>query len=120
MAFADPQTITIAAGSKNLVRVDSNRGYSEYRLVEATQQFVLFIRNSELAKEVDGRKKIRHNIKLVQTVFATTTASELVRECNLTVTHYAGDDPAAYDDVALAVAGMATAANFVKLNSFES
>lgn len=120
MAFTDPQAVTINAVAKNLVRIDSGKGISEYRLVESLQSFSLFIRSIELKKEVDGRKKWRHNISLRQTVFATLTTPELMREASMTITHYAGDDPATYDDIAIAVAGMVTAGNVLKLNNFES
>lgn len=120
MAFTDPQALTIGGVTKNLVRVDQARGVSEYRLVEATQSFQMFIRSQELKPETDGRRKWRHNISLKQTVFATTTTAELIRDALVTIVHYAGDDPAAFDDIAIAVAGMVTAGNIVKLNNFES
>lgn len=120
MAFADPQPVTIAAATKNLVRIDSGKGMSEYQLYETTQSFNMKIRSTELKPELDGRRKVRHNISLRQVVFATSTTSELVRTCSLTIEHYAGDDPAIYDDVPIAVASMVSAANVVKLNNFES
>lgn len=120
MAFVDPQPVTIAAVVKNLVRIDSGKGQSEYQLVETTQSFNLRIRSTELKVEADGRRKWRHNISLRMTVFATLTSPELTRTCSMSIEHYQGDDPAVYDDVAIAVAGMVTAGNVVKLNNFES
>ena len=120
MSFADPTPVTIAAGTKNLVRVDSGRYQSEYLLVEATQSFRMLIRSSDLKLEPDGRRKVRHNISLRQTVFATPTVSELIRTASLTIEHYQGDDVTAFDDVALAVCTLATAGNIAKLNNYES
>jgi hypothetical protein len=120
MAFADPTPVTIAAVVKNLVRIDSGKGASEYRLVEATQSFQMLIRSQEQKVEADGRRKWRHNISLRQTVFATATVPELIREASCSLTHYNSDDITAADDVWIAVAGMMTAANAVKLNNFES
>jgi hypothetical protein len=120
MAFADPTPVTIAGATKNLVRIDAGKGTSEYRLVEATQSFQMFIRSQELKAEADGRRKWRHNISLRQTVFATSTTPELIREASGTLTRYGSDDITAADDVFIAVAGMMTAANALKLNNFES
>lgn len=120
MAFADPTTVTINSVAKNLVRVDSGRFNSEYRLTEATQEFKLLIRNAELKVEADGRKKVRHNISLRQTVFATSTTAQLDRTASLTIEHYVGDDITLVDDVALAVAGLTTVANVAKLGNYES
>lgn len=120
MAFADPLVITIGGATKNLPRIDSGRMASEYYLGEATQSFRAFVRSQELKKESDGRSRVRHNISLRQTVYSTPTTSELVRQSSVVIEHYVGDDPAVFDDVALAVAGMVTAPNVVKLNNFES
>jgi hypothetical protein len=120
VAFADPTPVTIAGVAKNLVRIDSGKGQSEYRLVEATQSFQMYIRSQELKIETDGRRKWRHNISLRQTVFATSTTPEYVREGSATLTHYSTDDITAVDDVLIAVAGMCTAGNIAKLNNFES
>lgn len=120
MAFSDPLSVTIAAVAKNLVRIDSGRQASEYFLNETTQAFRAFIRSQDLKKEVDGRHRVRHNITLQQTIYATVSTPELVRKSSMTLEHYAGDDPAAFDDVGIAVAAMITAPNVVKLNNYES
>jgi len=120
MAFADPQPITINAVVKNLPRIDMGKATSEYNLVEATQSFNLFIRSQDLKVEADGRRQVRHNITLTHTIFATTTVPQLIRKCSTSIQHYVGDDPAAYDDVGIAVSAMVTAANVVKLNNYES
>lgn len=120
MAFSDPMVVTIAAASKNLARVDSGKYYSEYFLGESLQSFRLLIRSADLKVEADGRRKVRHNFSLRQTIFATSTVPEVVRTSSHTVEHYAGDDVTAYDDVALAIAAMVTAGNMVKLNNYES
>lgn len=120
MAFNDPTSVTIAGVAKNLARVDSGRYASEYFLAEATQSFRLLIRSSDLKVEADGRRKTRHNISLRQTVFATSTTPEILRTASLTIEHYQGDDVTVFDDVALAVGTLASAANIAKLNNYES
>lgn len=120
MAFSDPIVITIAAASKNLARVDSGKYQSEYFLAEATQSFRMLIRTSELKIESDGRRKVRHNVSLRQTIFATSTTPEVVRTSSHTIEHYAGDDVTAYDDSSLAVSALLSAGNIAKLNGYES
>lgn len=120
MAFADPLPITIAAATKNLVKVDSGKYTSEYLLAEATQSFRAIIRSQELKIEADGRKKARHNISIRQTIFATPVTGEVTRQASVTIEHYQGDDVTSYDDIVIALGGMLTAANVLKLNNFES
>lgn len=120
MSLADPMVVTIAAVSKNLVRIDDGRYYSEYSLVEATQKFVAVVRTVELKAEADGRRKNRHTITLTQTIFATSTTPEIVRVGSMKMEHYENDDVTAWDDVVLAVAAQCTAPNIAKLNNKES
>lgn len=120
MAFADPQPVTIGGVTKNLVRIDSARGTSEYRLTEATQSFQMYIRSQDLKVEADGRRKVRHNISLRHTVFATATVPEFVRDASSTLTHYSTDDITLADDIFIAVGAMCTAGNALKLANFES
>lgn len=120
MAFSDPLPITIAAATKNLVRVDTGKYSSEYLLSEATQEFRGIIRSQTLKAEVDGRSKVRHNISLRWTIFATPTVAQLVRTASATVEHYQGDVVTDFDDLGIALGAMLTAGNILKLNNFES
>lgn len=121
MSFADPQPVTIAAATKNLVRVSGpTNGVSEYRLVEALQSFQMYIRSQNQKTEADGRRKVRHNISIRQTVFATATVGEITRDASVTLTHYEGDDITLVDDVFIAAGALCTAGNALKLNNFES
>lgn len=120
MAFSDPLPITIAAVTKNLVRIDTGKYTSEYLLSEAAQEFRAVIRSQDLKLESDGRKRVRHNISIRWTIFATATVSQLQRISSHTIEHYQGDDVTAFDDVAIAVAALITAPNVVKLNNYES
>jgi len=121
MSFTDPVALTLAGATKNLVKIRPTGQFgSEYLLSEATQEFRLFIRTQELGLESDGRRKVRSNISLRWTVFATSTSAEITRQTSATFEHYKGDDVTAWDDTAIAVAGMMTAANMVKLNNYES
>ena len=120
MAFSDPLTLTIGGGAKNLVRIDSARGSSEYSYTDALQKITCLIKSSTSKAGVDGRTKDRHQISLRWTVFATTTTLELVRQSSINVEHYTGDDVTAFDDLPIALATLQTAANYLKLSNFES
>lgn len=120
MAFTDPLALTIGGTARNLVRIDSARGSSEYMYSDALQRITAIIKNTTQKPGNDGRSKERHTISVRQVVFATVSAPELVRQAQATIEHYAGDDVTAYDDLAIAVAGLLTAPNVAKLANFES
>lgn len=121
MAFSDPMVLTLDGVAKNLVRVDSFKYGAEYALAEATQAFSLFIRTQPALRKdkLTGRLVVRHNLTLRWTVFATATAPELIRQASYSIDHYVGDDVTKFDDPAIALAGLMTAPNIVKLNNGE-
>lgn len=121
MAFSDPLPITINGVTKNLVRIDSGKYTSEYYLGESTQAFSAVIRSSDMKVEADGRRKVRHNVSIRQTVYGVPGVSaELTRQASCTIEHYKGDDVTAFDDIAIACGGLMTVANVAKLNNYES
>jgi hypothetical protein len=69
---------------------------SEYRLLSATEQYILKFRHSnQTAKRSDGVSVPfqSHNVFVEHTVFATTTVPELIRTSSTTVRVQKGDDP---------------------------
>jgi len=122
MAFSDPLALTLDGVAKNLVRIDSGKYSSEYALVEATQEFRAFIRTQPKLRtdKVTGRAVVRHNISVRWTVFATPTTPEQIRQTSASIDHYFGDDVTKFDDTAIAVGSLLTAANVAKLNNGES
>ena len=120
MAFADPQSVTLQTVARSLARIDAGKGQSEYSYTDATMRVTMVIRNTSSKPDANGRVKERHTISLRQTIFATSTVPEFVRQASITVENYFGDDVTAYDDVAIAVAGLATSGNIAKLANFES
>lgn len=120
MAFTDPLVVSIGGSNKNLSRINSGDGQSDYRYTDATQLITALIRNTTTKPQSDGRSKERHTISLRQVVFATSTTPELTRQASMTIEHFVGDDVTAYDDLALAVGTLASAANIAKLANFES
>ncbi len=120
MAFTDPLSVTLQGTARSLARVDSAKGSSEYSYTDATMRVTALIRNTAQKPNADGRVKERHTISLRQTIFATSTVPEFVRNASITIENYFGDDVTAYDDVAIAAAGLASVANIAKLANFES
>lgn len=120
MAFADPLPVTLQAVVRNCARIDSGKGQSEYSYTDSTMRVTALIRNISQKPTADGRVKERHTISLRQTIFATSSVPEFVRNASLTIENYFGDDVTAFDDVAIAVAGLVTAGNVAKLSNFES
>lgn len=72
-------TLTMAAGGGNVVltRVNQDNYSSEYLYRSSTEQWRMRIRHTTVRKGSTSRD--RHNVELVQTVFATPTAAEIVR-----------------------------------------
>lgn len=120
MAFTDPLSFTLQGTARSLVRIDAGRGMSEYSYTDATYKATCLIRTTAGKPQADGRFKERHLISLRQTVFATATTPEQVRQCSVTIEHWSGDDVTAYDDLGIAVATMLTAPNILKLANYES
>lgn len=121
MAFADPLVLTVGGVARNLARIDSARGASEYMYSDATQRVSAIIRSTTSKKaDIDGRFKERHHVSFRWTVYATATVPEYTRQCSATLEHIQGDDPTAWDDTGVAMAGFLTVANIGKLANFES
>lgn len=120
MAFTDPQSVTLQGTARSLARIDAGKGQSEYSYTDATMRVTMVIRNTASKPDANGRVKERHTISLRQTIFATSSVPEYVRQSSFTIENFFGDDVTAYDDVAIALAGLVTAGNVSKLANFES
>jgi len=121
MAFTDPLAVTLQGAALSLVRIDQARGAAEYSFTSNTQKVTAVIRSTTgKADKVTGRVRERHNISLRQEVFGTSTTPAWNRTASFTTEHYTGDDYTAWDDLAIALAGMLTAPNMLKLANFES
>jgi hypothetical protein len=122
--FADPQTLTVNAVAKNLVRINQDQYSSEYLLRSTTNEFRLKIRNSSY---LDKARKVmidRHNVEFTETVFPVAPATlSTVRKTYFVLENQQGDtlaDPT-YDAAALfAWATASSNANITKLANFES
>lgn len=118
--FADPQTITINSVAKALVKINQDAYSSEYLLREATGEYRLKIRNSTYTKSGAALQTYRHNVEFTQTVYATSTASEIVRKSYVVLESDRNDTDAAVLNNALGFVAWLTSANMTKLLNMES
>jgi 3-hydroxy-3-methylglutaryl CoA synthase len=68
--FSDTITITVNAIAKVLTRINQDKYSSEYLLKDTDSEFRLRIRNSSYTDKTRGVVVDRHNVELVQTVYA--------------------------------------------------
>lgn len=122
--FADPQTITVNAVAKALVRINQDAYSSEYLLRSATDEFRLKIRNSTY---LDKSRKVsidRHNVEFTHTVFPVAPATlSTIRKTYVVIENQQGDtltDPTYAAAGLLAWLTASSNANITKLLNFES
>jgi hypothetical protein len=72
--FADTLTVTINAVAKVMTRINQDKYSSEYLLRDTLSEFRLQIRNSSYKNKVTGKSMDRHNVELVETVYAVAPA----------------------------------------------
>lgn len=78
MSFGSTIVLTVNAVAKTLNRVNQDNYGSEYLLRETLQEFRLKIRHSKVKSKSGGSDLDRHNIEVVQTVFAVAGVSDEV------------------------------------------
>jgi hypothetical protein len=121
--FADPAVVTIDAVGQSLVRINQDNYSSEYLLRTATDEHRLRIRNQSRSDKKLGSVIDRHNIELIQTVFATATDPAYVRKAYAVIENQQGDT---LDDPLNVAAGLfafltaSSGANITKMMNFES
>lgn len=80
MSFGATLTLTVNSVAKVLNRINQDNYGSEYYLRSATDEYRVKIRHSKEAPAADGSRFDRHNIEVTQTVFATGSTPEIVRQ----------------------------------------
>lgn len=121
MAFTDPQSITVNAVAKSLVRIREDNGTSVYWLRESLGEYVLTIKQSSFQK--NGQTIDRHSVDVVQTIYATSTVPEITRHAYTVVENSRLDTVADPVYLAAAMATWMTAstnANLLKLVNRET
>lgn len=118
--FSDPLALTINAVAKNLPKINQDGYGSEYLFREALQQTRLRIRHTKGKPNSLGTAIDRHNIRIDEEIFATTTVPAFKRSCSITFENTSNDAAASVDDGGLALFTFLSAANIAKLIGFES
>lgn len=121
--LGDTLTFTLGGSggtAKVLSKINQDSYSSEYLLRSSTDEIRARVRHSKEGAK-NGKPAVdRHNVELTQTVFATVSAPEYVRQCYVVLRTQIGDDLALNVDVGQALAFFMTEANLVKLTGWES
>jgi len=124
MSFADPAVVTINGSAKSLVRIRQDNYSSEYRLLTATDEYRLNVRNDTRFDKKRGVSIDRHNVEIIQTVFPVAPATlSTIRKSYLVVENQRGDtlvDPVNVAAGLLAYMSASSAANVTKMLNMES
>nr|APG77027.1 hypothetical protein [Beihai levi-like virus 11] len=120
--FSDPETVTINAVGKNLIRINDSEPYaSEYRLIEATGEYSMKLRNTSYVRAGTNVKVSRHNVELIHTVYgATTDDPNTIRKAYIVFENDQGDSFTDVEDLVTGLVDFLTAANITKLLNWES
>ncbi len=94
MSFGSTLTITVNAVAKVLNRTGyPSASSAAYALYGTTDQYEAFIRHSKITRE--GVKYDRHNVEVIHTIYATSTAAEVVRRAYFVFENGKSDDKSA-------------------------
>lgn len=80
MAFGSTLTVTVNAVAKVLNRINDQDYGSEYYLRESLGDWRVKIRHSKEAVQKDGTVNDRHNVEFTQTIYATASAKQIIRQ----------------------------------------
>jgi hypothetical protein len=122
--FADPQTLTVNAVAKALVKINQDAYGSTYLLRSATDEFRLTIKNITRTDKSRGAIIDRHTIEFIHTVFPVAPATlSTKRMCYMVIENQQGDTLTDPNYVASALCvwlSASSGANIAKLLNFES
>lgn len=92
-AFGDTMTINVGALSKVLTKINGPNNYaSEYLLKESTQQFRARVRHTQTGGKAGAPLYDRHNVEIVQTIYATETVAEFSRKVYIVIEQLPTDE----------------------------
>lgn len=87
-------TIVLPVGAINVTckKINQDAYSSEYMFRSSENQYIVRIRHSKSGKDGNGSVvKDRHNLEIVETVFATATAAEFTRKVYIVWEHLPSD-----------------------------
>jgi hypothetical protein len=122
--FTDPQSVTVNAVARSLIRINQDQYSSEWLLRSSTDEFRMFIRNTTRTDKARSVLIDRHNIELRWTVFPIAPATRsYVRRTTVTVENEQGDTLTDPVGVAVGLCNYLSASagsNITKMVNFES
>lgn len=117
--FASPFVLGLASGSKNLELIDRSKPYTgEYFLREALLSHRVTIRHNKTMKS--GVEYDRHNLEVLQTVFAAGAVPQYLRKMYVVIENLPGDTYVEHADAIADWSIASSNANLVKLLNLES
>lgn len=118
--FADTITFTIDSVAKVLNRINQDGYSSEYFLRTTADEFRAKIRHSSYTDKA-GRSIDRHNVELVQTVYAATADdTDVIRKAYIVLENERDDGVTDPLNFSLGFVGFVDSANVTKLLNYES
>lgn len=78
--FGNTLVLPLSTGNVTLVKINQDGYASEYLVKEALRQIRVRIRHSKTKATADRVSYDRHNVEIVETVFATSTVPEFERK----------------------------------------
>lgn len=119
--FSDTITITINSVAKVLSKINQDGYSSEYLLRETTGSFRLKLRNTSYTDKTRGVKVDRHNIELVETLYAVAPSTiDTVRKYYSVLENDTIDNNVDVGKFAAGITAFQTEGNFTKLMNWES
>lgn len=90
--FNDPQSLTPTGGSAlSLARIEEGHGMAHYRYQGALEAIDFKIRHSDVKATATEAARLRHNVEVTHTVYATSTSPKLVRKDYFVTERQEGD-----------------------------
>lgn len=120
MTLANPAVVTVNAVANNLPKINQDNYGSEYKLRSSTQELVLKIRNSKESAKSGSAQVDRHNVEFTQTVYATGTTPQIIRQAYIVIRAPYNDDAASVSYVAQALVDFLTDAHIDDVIAWQS
>jgi hypothetical protein len=114
--FGDTLSLTINGAARVHVKINQDGYASEYLYRSSTVESRVKIRHSN-SNPRNGTRYDRHNVEIVETVFATESTEEFIRKAYFITEQLPSD---ADTELMEGLAAWATPANLAKLNLWES
>lgn len=118
MAMSDPMVLTLARGSTSCVKVNQDKYSSEYRFNDAVSGVNVFVRHSK--RTVDGLTYDRHNIEVVETIYATSTVPQYTRKSYFVTENISADVSIVNSTGLFSFLTASTNAQLIKLFNWEN